>query len=96
MLGKPDQKDALIALTTRLAASAQACIGKLPEQEAPLADAVAQAKWRIGYQRRMVEVLDTLLQLELATYKDDVDATKALYKKLGEQKQSGHDAYQAE
>lgn len=96
MLGKPEQKAELLALVAKMEASALACVTLLPEPAAPLTDPVALATWRIDYQRRMVTVYDTLLQLELTVHKDDADGAKELYKKLGEQKQSGHDAFQAE
>ena len=96
MLGKDDQKDALIALAAKLQGSALACFTLLPKQETPIADPTAAAEWRIGYVRRMVEVYDTLLQLELAATKGDHEAVKAHYKALGEQKTTGHEAYQAD
>ncbi len=96
MLGKDDQKDALIALAANLQGSALACFTLLPKPEAPIEDAVKASEWRIGYVRRMVEVYDTLLQLELAATKGDHEAVKAHYKALGEQKTTGHEAYQAD
>ena len=96
MLGKDEQKAELLALVVKLQLAARACFDLVPEQATPIEDPSALAEWRIGYVRRMVEVYDSLLQLELAVHKGDGDKAKELYKKLGEQKQSGHDAYQAE
>jgi len=96
MLGKDEQKAELLALVLKLQLSARACFDLIPEQTTPIEDPVALAEWRIGYVRRMVEVYDSLLQLELAVHKGDAEKAKELYKKLGEQKQNGHDAYQAE
>ena len=96
MLGKAEQKAEMLALVTKLEASALACVTLLPEPAAPITEPLALATWRIDYQRRMVQVYDSLLQLELAVHKDDAEGAKALYKALGEQKQSGHDAYQAD
>jgi hypothetical protein len=96
MLGKDEQKVELLALVVKLQLAARACFDFVPEQTTPIEDPSALAEWRIGYVRRMVEVYDSLLQLELAVHKGDADKAKELYKKLGELKQSGHDAYQAE
>lgn len=96
MLGKEEQKAELLTLVVKLQHAARACFDLLPAQTTPIEDPTALAEWRIGYVRRMVEVYDSLLQLELAVHKNDGDLAKELYKKLGEQKQSGHDAYQAE
>lgn len=96
MLGKDEQKAELLALVVKLQLAARACFDLVPEQTTPIEDPSALAEWRIGYVRRMVEVYDSLLQLELAVHKGDAEKAKELYKKLGEQKQSGHDAYQAE
>jgi hypothetical protein len=96
MLGKDEQKAELLTLVVKLQLAVRACFDLVPEQTTPIEDPTALAEWRIGYVRRMVEVYDSLLQLELAVHKNDGDKAKELYKKLGEQKQSGHDAYQAE
>jgi hypothetical protein len=96
MLGKNEQKVELLALVTKLQLSARACFDLVPAQATPIDDPSALAEWRIGYVRRMVEVYDALLQLELAVHKGDAEKAKEMYKKLGEHKQSGHDAYQAE
>lgn len=96
MLGKADQQGDLLALVTKLQGAARECFVLLPEQTTPIEDPKALAEWRIGYQRRMVEVYDTLLQLELAVYQGDADKVKELYQSLGAQKTSGHDAYQAD
>ena len=62
---------------------------------APKAPADADAnEWRIGYQRSMLAVLDAALECELAVHKGDAEAVTAAYKKMGEHKKSGHDAYQ--
>lgn len=96
MLGKAESKADLLTLVAKLQLAARACFDLLPEQVTPITDPTAHAEWRIGYVRRMVEVYDTLLQLELAAHQGDGNKMKELYKKLGEQKQSGHDAFQAE
>jgi len=96
MLGKDEQKADLAALAAKQQGHALACLTLLPKQETPIADPVEAAAWRIGYVRRMVEVYDTLLQLELAALKGEHEAVKALYKALGEQKTTGHEAFQAD
>ena len=94
MLGKAEQKDAALELVGKLQVSAVACFDILPATTKEIEDPKAKAESRIRYQRRMVEVYDTLLQLELAFHQGDADKQKELYKALGKQKQSGHDAYQ--
>ena len=94
MLGKDDQREAALELVGKLQASAVACFDILPHTTKEIEDPAARAESRIGYQRRMVEVYDTLLQLELAFHQGDAAKQKELYKALGKQKQSGHDAYQ--
>ena len=93
MLGKVEkQADALQAVDA-LQGAARACLVFEPDSSSAIEDSALRAESRIGYQRRMVEVYDVLLQLELAIHKGDGAQQKTLYKALGKSKQAGHDAY---
>jgi len=50
--------------------------------------------WRIDFQRQMVQVLDTLLTIELAVTEGRTESAMEAYKALGALKKSGHDTYQ--
>lgn len=50
--------------------------------------------WRIGFQRSQLQVLDALLETELAVHGGDAQAAQAGYARLGEIKKAGHDKYQ--
>ena len=94
MIGKEDKQADALKLCAELQAASLASLAFEPEMTRAIDDKVARTESRVGYQRRMVEVYDTLLQLELAFTKGDDAQQKELYKALGKQKQSGHDAYQ--
>ena len=53
-------------------------------------------RWRIGYQRQILRLLDTALECELAARAGDAELLKAAYARLGEIKAEGHDTYQVD
>jgi len=52
-----------------------------------------QLQWRIGFERKMLAVADTMLQLELALADGDLETAQDLYRAAGGIKKEGHETY---
>tara|TARA_X000001036_G_C20520321_1_gene741851 strand:- start:78 stop:575 length:498 start_codon:yes stop_codon:yes gene_type:complete len=57
---------------------------------------VEKAKYEINFKRQLLTVADTLLELELALHKGDIEAANAHYKSLRNAKESSHEIYDPE
>jgi len=57
---------------------------------------VEKAKYQINFKRQLLTVADTLLELELALHKGDIEAANAHYKSLRNAKESSHEIYDPE
>jgi hypothetical protein len=55
-----------------------------------------KAKYGINFKRRLLNVTDTLLELELALHKGDIEAANSHYKSLRNAKESSHEIYDPE
>ena len=55
-----------------------------------------QLKWRVDFERKMLAVADTMLQLELSMADGDLQAAQDLYRTAGGIKKEGHDTYDPE
>ena len=53
-------------------------------------------KYEINFKRRLLNVADTLLELELALHGGDIEAANAHYKSLRNAKESSHEIYDPE
>jgi hypothetical protein len=83
-------KDGLLAACEAIQGGALAAFSLPPA--AP--EGEPAAAWRIGYQRTILQVLDSALELEAATHAGDSEAVAAAYERLAEVKKGGHDRYQ--
>lgn len=73
-------------------AAALTSVSLCPEPFVPMSDA-EKVVWRIGYERKMIAVLDGLLQLELALVEGRHEYAKGIYSQLTGLKKEGHDTY---
>ena len=94
MLKKPEQKDETIAVIQTMQSASITAYGLAPPAPEDQTSDEAKAEWRIGFQRRILSVTDTLLELELAVVKGDSEAAQAAYTGLAAIKKGGHDTYQ--
>ena len=86
-------KDALVKTLREMQRHAHTIFTMPPTVPEGLATTTPE-EWRIDFQRQFLEVLDCLLEVELAVHKGDADAVAKGYTKLGELKKTGHDTYQ--
>lgn len=57
---------------------------------------IEQVKWNVDFQRKMLAVCDTLLQIQNAVAEKDMEMSKKLYRAMGDIKGEGHDTYDPE
>lgn len=86
-------RDALLGTLASMQGGALTAYGIPPAAPDGKSEAEQHA-WRIGFQRRMIGLVDALLAMELATYEQDAEALSAGYGTLGDLKKAGHDLYQ--
>lgn len=55
--------------------------------------AAEQLAWRVGYERKLLQVADGMLQMQVAIQEGDLEAAKNFYRIAGEKKKEGHDTY---
>jgi len=73
-------------------AAALTAVSLCPEPFNPLSD-TEKIVWRIGYERKMLTVIDGLLQIELALVEGRHDEAREIYSQLTGLKKEGHDTY---
>jgi hypothetical protein len=81
-----------IALVQSMKDAVLAALPLTPQPFMPL-DATQTALWRIGFERKMLGVADTLLQLEQALVEGRFEDAKKGYESLTKLKKEGHDTY---
>ena len=92
LLAKPESKDQAIAMCIEMEGSAMAGFMNPPASPDGLEGAELRA-YQADFKKRMLGVMGTLIDLELAFDGGDADEIKKLYRSLGASKKEGHDIY---
>lgn len=88
----PAKAEANAELARGMKEAALTALPLCPEPFTPL-EGVARVAWRIDFERRILAVADTLLQLELAFVESRLEDAKKLHEGLAKLKKDGHDLY---
>lgn len=92
LLSKPESKDDAIAMCVEMEMSAISGFMNPPESPEGLEGAELRA-FQADFKKRMLNVTETIIDLELALDGGDTDAIKKIYRSLGSSKKEGHDIY---
>jgi len=95
LVSDPAQKDECVQVVRNMQRNAIDALSLAPAAPETLAGSAADA-YRIGYKKKIVQLVDELLSLELAVIEGRTDDATGHYKALGAHKKEGHDTYQAE
>lgn len=92
LLSKPEMKEDAIAMCIEMEQSALTGFMNPPESPDGLEGAELRA-FQADFKKRMLQVTETLVDLELAFDGGDKDEIKKIYRTLGASKKEGHDIY---
>ena len=92
LLSKPESKDQAIKMCLEMENSAMSGFMNPPISPDGLEGAELRA-YQADFKKRMLGVMGTLIDLELALDGGDTDTIKTLYRALGASKKEGHDIY---
>ena len=93
LLKDPIETAATVEVVHAMEANALTAFGLPPDAPATLSEA-ERPGWRIGFQRQILKVADSLLVLELAVLQGEGEQARQAYKDLNAVKKAGHDIYQ--
>ena len=91
-LKKPEENPASLAAIQEMQRAAVAC----KAMDFPMAEAAegeAREKLLTGYKLEMIEMIESMLQMERALLAGDNDAARELYKTIKAFEESGHEKY---